>query len=123
MADLVFDTAAIAEAIKTNLEGFDPQIESGTVGRVMEVGDGIARVSGLPNAAVNELLEFQSGDVGLALNLDEDSIGAVVLGDIVEAGDTVMIIEAMIEFRQTLLPVPVRPAIRSEEHTSELQSH
>ena len=82
MTDLVFDTAAIAEAIKANLEGFDPQIESGTVGRVTEVGDGIARVSGLPNAAVNELLEFQSGDVGLALNLDEDSIGAVVLGDI-----------------------------------------
>ena len=91
MADLVFDTASIAEAIKTNLEGFDPQIESGTVGRILEVGDGIARVSGLPNAAVNELLEFHSGDVGLALNLDEDSIGAVVLGDIekIEEGQAV----------------------------------
>jgi F-type H+-transporting ATPase subunit alpha len=91
MADLVFDTASIADAIKSNLDGFDPQIESGTVGRVMEVGDGIARVSGLPNAAVNELLEFPSGDVGLALNLDEDSIGAVVLGDIekVEEGQAV----------------------------------
>jgi len=91
MADLVFDTASITEAIKTNLEGFDPRIESGTVGRVTEVGDGIARVSGLPNAAVNELLEFQSGDVGLALNLDEDSIGAVVLGDIekIEEGQAV----------------------------------
>ena len=91
MADLVFDTASISEAIKSNLEGFDPQIESGTVGRITEVGDGIARVSGLPNAAVNELLEFQSGDVGLALNLDEDSIGAVVLGDIekIEEGQSV----------------------------------
>ena len=91
MADLNFDTASITEAIKSNLDGFDPAVESGTVGRIIEVGDGIARVSGLPNAAVNELLEFQSGDVGLALNLDEDSIGAVVLGEIdkIEEGQSV----------------------------------
>ena len=47
----------------------------------MEVGDGIARVTGLPKAAVNELLEFEDGTLGLALNLDEDTIGAVVLGE------------------------------------------
>jgi F-type H+-transporting ATPase subunit alpha len=51
------------------------------VGRVLEVGDGIARVSGLPGAAVNELLEFEDGTLGLALNLDEESIGAVILGE------------------------------------------
>ncbi|MEZ5249289.1 MAG: hypothetical protein R2713_08785 [Ilumatobacteraceae bacterium] len=45
------------------------------------MGDGIARVSGLPDCAVNELLEFEDGSMGLALNLDEDSIGAVVLGN------------------------------------------
>ncbi len=56
-----------------------------------EIGDGIARVSGLPDAGVNELLEFEDGTVGLALNLDEDSIGAVVLGDVdeIEEGQTV----------------------------------
>ncbi|RZP41098.1 MAG: F0F1 ATP synthase subunit alpha, partial [Acidimicrobiales bacterium] len=72
-------------------EGFDPSVESGTVGRILEVGDGIARVSGLPNASVNEILEFESGDVGLALNLDEDSIGAVVLGNVenIEEGQNV----------------------------------
>ncbi len=55
------------------------------------MGDGIARVSGLPNASVNEILEFESGDVGLALNLDEDSIGAVVLGNVenIEEGQNV----------------------------------
>jgi F-type H+/Na+-transporting ATPase subunit alpha len=55
------------------------------------VGDGIARVSGLPDAAVNELLEFENGTPGLALNLDEESIGAVVLGeaDDVREGQTV----------------------------------
>ncbi len=77
MTDLSINTADITSAIRRNLEGFDPSIESGTVGRILEVGDGIARVSGLPGCSVNEILEFQSGDVGLALNLDEDSIGAV----------------------------------------------
>ena len=48
---------------------------------MLEVGDGIATVSGLPETSVNELLEFEGGKLGLALNLDEDSIGAVVLGD------------------------------------------
>ena len=82
MTDLSFDAADIAAAIKKNLEGFDSSVESATVGRVLSVGDGIARVSGLPNVSVNEMLEFESGDVGLALNLDADSIGAVVLGDV-----------------------------------------
>ena len=66
MTDLSFDAADITAAIQKNLEGFDPSVESGTVGRILEVGDGIARVSGLPNASVNEILEFESGDVGLA---------------------------------------------------------
>ncbi len=91
MTDLSFDAADITAAIQKNLEGFDPSVESGTVGRILEVGDGIARVSGLPNASVNEILEFESGDVGLALNLDEDSIGAVVLGNVenIEEGQIV----------------------------------
>jgi len=80
MAELTISTAEITEALRKNLEGFSPEMEATQVGRVLEVGDGIARVSGLPDAAVNELLEFESGAVGLALNLDEDSIGAVVLG-------------------------------------------
>jgi F-type H+-transporting ATPase subunit alpha len=75
MAELTINTADITAAIKQNLEGFTPDLELTQVGRVVEVGDGIARVSGLPDAAVNELLEFESGLLGLALNLDEDSIG------------------------------------------------
>jgi F-type H+/Na+-transporting ATPase subunit alpha len=81
MAELTINTADIAAALRKNLEGFDPEVETAQVGRVVEVGDGIARISGLPGAAVNELLEFESGTLGLALNLDEESIGAVVLGD------------------------------------------
>ncbi len=91
MAELTISAADIASVLKKNLEGYEPSLEARTVGRVAEVGDGIARVTGLPDAAVNELLEFEDGSVGLALNLDEDSIGAVVLGEAsnIEEGQTV----------------------------------
>jgi F-type H+-transporting ATPase subunit alpha len=91
MAELTLSAGDIAAALKKNLEGFEPSLEARTVGRVAEIGDGIARVSGLPDCAVNELLEFEDGTVGLALNLDEGSIGAVVLGnaDSIEEGQTV----------------------------------
>jgi F-type H+-transporting ATPase subunit alpha len=91
MAELTLSAADIASAIKKNLEGFSPSLEARTVGRVTSVGDGIANVSGLPDCAVNELLEFEDGTKGLALNLEEESIGAVVLGDSdhIEEGQTV----------------------------------
>jgi len=91
MAELTLSASDIAAALTKNLEGFEPHLEARTVGRVTEIGDGIARVSGLPDAAVNELLEFADGTVGLALNLDEHSIGAVVLGDVdrIEEGQPV----------------------------------
>ncbi len=92
MADLQINTDEITAALKKNLEGFTPSVEQTTVGRVLEVGDGIARVSGLPDAAVNEMLRFENGLIGLALNLDEESIGAVVLGDVegIEEGQAVV---------------------------------
>ncbi len=91
MAELTINTEDISSAIRKNLEGFKPSVASGQVGRVVEVGDGIARVSGLPNAAVNEMLQFEGGIVGLALNLDEDTIGAVLLGEAasIEEGQSV----------------------------------
>src|SRR6478736_3839174 len=91
MAELTIDAADIAAVLRKNIEGFHPTIETEQVGRVLEVGDGIARVAGLPDAAVNELLEFEGGALGLALNLEEDNIGAVILGhaDAVEEGQLV----------------------------------
>ena len=91
MSDLTIDTSAITAALTKNLEGFEPSLEASQVGHIIEVGDGIARISGLPNAAVNEMLEFENGSIGLALNLDEDSIGAVVLGEVdeIQEGQTV----------------------------------
>jgi len=87
---LTISTDDIAEVLRKRLDGFSPSLEKQQVGRITEVGDGIARVSGLPNTAVNELLEFEGGTLGLALNLDEGSIGAVVLGtvDHIEEGQS-----------------------------------
>jgi F-type H+-transporting ATPase subunit alpha len=91
MSELTINSADIAAALEKNLEGFSVDVSVAQVGRILEVGDGIARVSGLPDAAVNELLEFEDGSLGLALNLDEESIGAVVLGggEEIEEGQTV----------------------------------
>ena len=91
MTDLSINPGDIAEALRKNLEGFKVDVSISQVGRILEVGDGIARVAGLPDAAVNELLEFEDGTVGIALNLDEDSIGAVILGEGsgIEEGQTV----------------------------------
>ncbi|MDQ3145377.1 MAG: F0F1 ATP synthase subunit alpha [Actinomycetota bacterium] len=88
---VTFDSGDITAALRKNLEGYTPETETARVGRITEVGDGIARVSGLPGVGVNELLEFEGGTVGLALNLDEESIGAVVLGEVghIEEGQAV----------------------------------
>jgi F-type H+-transporting ATPase subunit alpha len=82
MAELTIDAGEITAALERNVENYTPAVGTEQIGRIVEVGDGIARVSGLPGAAVNELLEFEDGTLGLALNLDEDTIGAVVLGDV-----------------------------------------
>ena len=81
MAELTINADEIAAALRAHVATFTPTLDSASVGRVLEVGDGIARVAGLPETSVNELLEFEGGTLGLALNLDEDSIGAVVLGE------------------------------------------
>ena len=90
MAELTINADEIAAALRKHVGTFTPALAKDQVGRILEVGDGIAACSGLPDTAVNELLEFEGGTLGLALNLDEDSIGAVVLGqsDQVEEGHT-----------------------------------
>src|SRR6202451_3578432 len=82
MTELTISASEITEALRKHVTDFDPAVAAEQVGRVVEVGDGIARVSGLPSAKVNELLEFADGTVGLAMNLDEETIGAVVLGSV-----------------------------------------
>jgi F-type H+-transporting ATPase subunit alpha len=139
MAELTINTGDIAATLQRNLAGFTPSLEAAQVGRVLEVGDGIARVSGLPDVGVNELLEFEGGTVGLALNLDEDSIGAVVLGDAesaagVEEGSAVRatgrilqvpVGDAMLGRVVNALGVPIDgrgPIVGSEQRRMEIQA-
>jgi len=81
----------IAAALKKNVESFRPTVTREEVGKVIDAGDGIAHVEGLPSAMATELLEFPGGVVGLALNLDIREIGCVIFGDTasIEEGDEV----------------------------------
>ena len=88
---LNLDPQSIAEALRENVQSWRPSVEREEVGRVVDTSDGIARVSGLPRTMANELLEFPGGVLGLALNLDVDEIGCIVLGEYshIEEGDPV----------------------------------
>jgi F-type H+-transporting ATPase subunit alpha len=88
---LDMDATRIADALRKNVEGWTPSVDREEVGRVIETGDGIARVQGLPRAMSNELLEFPGGILGIAFNLDEDEIGTILLGEAshIQEGDAV----------------------------------
>src|SRR3989338_2607370 len=81
----------IIESLKEKISGFQAKAEFAKVGTVVEVGDGIARISGLSECMSQEMLSFANGQFGVALNLEEDSVGAMILGDYlsIKAGDEV----------------------------------
>jgi F-type H+-transporting ATPase subunit alpha len=97
-----FKSDEIASVIQKEIENYSAQIDVREVGRVLEVGDGIAQVYGLSGVMSGEMVEFQSGPIGLAFNLEENSVGIIILGDYlsINEGD---------EVRSTgrLLSVPV----------------
>src|SRR5919109_1744219 len=83
--------AEISEIIKRQLAGYEAEVDLQEVGRVIEVGDGIARVYGLDKAMAGELLTFPGDVVGMVLNLEQDNVGAVLLGEdkLIKEGDVV----------------------------------
>ncbi|MGN6087741.1 MAG: F0F1 ATP synthase subunit alpha [Actinomycetales bacterium] len=92
MAELTIRPEEIRDALERFVTSYEPDAAAREeVGRVSEAGDGIARVEGLPSAMANELLEFEDGTLGLALNLDVTEIGVVILGEFsgIEEGQTV----------------------------------
>lgn len=92
MTELSIRPEEIRDALQRFVSDYQPEAASKEeVGTVAEAGDGIARVSGLPSAMANELLEFEDGTLGIALNLDTREIGVVILGDFdkIEEGQTV----------------------------------
>ncbi|PTN10517.1 F0F1 ATP synthase subunit alpha [Mangrovibacterium marinum] len=89
MADI--KPAEVSAILQQQLEGFKSEAELEEVGTVLTVGDGIARIYGLSNVESNEMIEFDSGVKGIVLNLEEDNVGAVLLGssEEIKEGDTV----------------------------------
>jgi F-type H+-transporting ATPase subunit alpha len=83
--------AEVSQILKQQLEGFKSEAELEEVGTVLQVGDGIARIYGLSNVEANEMIEFDGGVKGIVLNLEEDNVGAVLLGssESIKEGDTV----------------------------------
>ncbi|WP_029135247.1 F0F1 ATP synthase subunit alpha [Nakamurella lactea] len=81
MTELTISSDEIRSAIESYVSGYSPEVSREEVGIIADTGDGIATVEGLPSAMANELLRFPGGVLGVALNLDARSIGAVVLGD------------------------------------------
>ncbi len=106
MEEFAIKPEDVAIAIKKNVENFKPDSSIEQIGRITEIGDGIARVSGLPNVSVNELLQFEGNVLGLALNLDESTIGAVILGD-----DSELEEDQVVKATGRILSVPVGDAL------------
>ena len=81
----------ISKIIKDQIGSFAVHVDVAEVGTVISIGDGIARIHGVERAMAGEMLEFPKGVFGIALNLEEDSVGAVLLGDYtgIKEGDQV----------------------------------
>ena len=96
---MLMNPEKIAGIIKSAIDQFDAGVEMRSVGTVVEVGDGIAQVYGLEGALASELLEFPGGVMGMALNLEEETVGAVILGDYtqIKEGDTVKTTGSVVE--------------------------
>jgi F-type H+-transporting ATPase subunit alpha len=101
-----FSSDEIASVLQQEIEQFDSKIDVREVGTVLEVGDGIARVYGLSGVMAGEMVEFPNGAIGLAFNLEESSVGVIILGDYltIEEGDEVKALG-------TLLSVPAGDAV------------
>ena len=74
----------ITELLKNSIENYEQRIQVDEVGTVITLGDGIARVHGLDKVMAGELIDFPHGVSGLAMNLEEDQVGVVLLGDYTE---------------------------------------
>jgi F-type H+-transporting ATPase subunit alpha len=87
----ILKPSEVSKILKQEIKGLDTRIELEEVGTVLQIGDGIARIHGLSQVEANELIEFERGILGIVLNLEEDSVGAVLLGssEEVEEGDSV----------------------------------
>ena len=91
--------AEISAVLKEQIANFGTEAEMAEVGRVLSVGDGIARVYGLDEVEIGEMVEFEDGTRGLALNLETDNVGVVIFGDdrTIREGSTVKRTKAIVD--------------------------
>src|SRR6201987_4753891 len=83
-----FKADEIVSVLQSEIEEYRPELQAREVGRVLEVGDGIARVYGLSDVMAGEMVEFsRTGVRGLAFNLEENSVGIIILGDYLEIAE------------------------------------
>jgi len=106
MSELTITADQITKSLREQLSGWEPEVDKETVGYVTSIADGVARVEGLPSVMASELLEFPGGLIGVALNIDEDDLGVVILGEAshIQQGDPV-------KQTGTVLSVPVGDAL------------
>ena len=106
MSELTITADQITKSLREQLSGWEPEVDKETVGYVTSIADGVARVEGLPSVMASELLEFPGGLVGVALNIDEEDLGVVILGEAshIQQGDPV-------KQTGTVLSVPVGDAL------------
>lgn len=103
---MVIKADEVSKIIQRQIEGYETEIDIKEVGTVTSVGDGIARVYGLDRVMYNELLEFPNDIYGIALNLEEDSVGAVLLGDVHLVKE-----EDLVKRTRRIMQVPSGPAL------------
>lgn len=99
-------TDQVIASLKKNIESFKKEVQIEEVGTVIEIGDGIARMSGLEKCQAQEMLEFPGGTLGIALNLQEETVGAVILGSYthIKEGD-------MVKRTGRIMSIPVSDAL------------
>src|SRR5215475_10469587 len=101
-----FNSDEIASVIQKEIENYSAHIDVREVGRVLEVGDGIAQVYGLSNVMSGEMVEFANGVNGVAFNLEENSVGVIILGDYLKINEG-----EEVKSTGKLLSVPVGDAV------------
>ena len=89
----------ITKLLKDQIKNFGEKAEVSEIGKVLSVGDGIARVYGLDNVQAGEMVEFEDGSKGMALNLESDNVGVVIFGDDrkIKEGDTIKRTNAIVD--------------------------
>ena len=96
---MTINPSEVTKLLKDQIKNFGEKAEISEIGKVLSVGDGIARVYGLDNVQAGEMVEFEDGSKGMALNLENDNVGVVIFGDDrnIKEGDTIKRTKAIVD--------------------------